>query len=292
MNDDLILIRPPSEANSFLLAVTTGCSHNKCTFCRTYQGVRFKTRSLADIKRDIDNVAQDYSWSVQRVFLENGDALACSQARLLPVLEHLNSSFPRLERVGSYATPQNLLRKNVAELKALKELKLNIIYMGVETGDEELLQEIQKGVTRAQLVEGGRKVKEAGITLSVTVILGLGGVEKSSQHALETAKILTEIDPDYAGALTLMLSPGTPLHQQWQEGQFSLISPFQSLKELRTMVANSEFSNCFFTANHASNYLPLRMRLPKQKEQALKLLDKVLSEKDESLLKPEFLRAL
>lgn len=292
MNDDLILIRPPSEANSFLLAVTSGCSHNKCTFCRTYRGVRFKARSLAHIKRDIDGVAQDYSWSVRKVFLENGDALACSQARLLPVLEHLNRSFPKIERVGSYATPQNLLRKSVAELKALRELKLNMVYMGVETGDEELLQEIQKGVTRAQVIEAGRKAKEAGLLLSVTIILGLGGMDKSSRHALGTAKILTEIDPDYAGALTLMLVPGVPLHEQWEKGQFSLISPFQSLQELRIIIANSDFSNCFFTANHASNYLPLRLRLPEQKEQGLKLIDEVLSQKDERLLKPEFLRAL
>jgi radical SAM superfamily enzyme YgiQ (UPF0313 family) len=287
-----MIIRPPSEAESFLLPVTIGCSHNKCTFCCTYIGVKFRIRPLEDIKRDIDRVAQGYSWSVRRVFLEDGDALICPQRRLVEVLKHINKRFPYLDRIGTYATPQAALIKSVDELKELNRLGLTIAYMGVETGDEKLLLKIKKGSTYDQIVEAGRKIKEAGITLSVTVILGLGGVEGGQNHALGTAKILSDIDPDFAGALTLMLVPGTPLHKDWEEGRFSLISPFQSLEELKIIIENSNFTNCFFTANHASNYLPIKVRLPEQKAAVLKMIGDVLAKKDMSQLRPEFVRAL
>ncbi len=164
--------------------------------------------------------------------------------------------------------------------------------MGVETGDENLLREIDKGATYAQIVEAGRKIKAAGITLSVTLILGLGGAAHSREHALGTARILTDLDPDYAGALTLMLVPDTPLGRAYQEGRFQTISPFQTLEELKIMIENSNFTNCFFTANHASNYLPLKVRLPRQKAEVLKLLNEVIASGDLTRLRPEFIRAL
>jgi len=287
-----MIIRPPSEANSFLLPVTLGCSHNKCTFCGTYTGVKFRIRPLEDIKQDIDRVAQSYSWSMRRVFLEEGDALICPQRRLVEVLKYLNQRFPYLHRIGTYATPQSALIKSVDELKELNQLGLKIAYMGVETGDEELLKKIDKGVTYDEIVEAGRKIKQAGITLSVTVILGLGGVEGSQKHALSTAKILTDIDPDFAGALTILLVPGTPLHKEWEKDKFTLISPFQSLEELKLIIQKANFTNCFFTANHASNYLPIKARLPQQKAEMLKLIDEVLANRDMSRLRPEFTRAL
>jgi len=289
---DRIIIRPPSEANSFLLPVTIGCSHNKCTFCCTYIGVKFRIRPLEDIKQDIDRVAHNYSWSLRRVFLEDGDALICPQHRLVEVLKYLNKKFPYLDRVATYATPQAALIKSVDELKELNQLGLKLAFMGVETGDEELLQRVNKGVTYAQIVEAGRKLKQAGITTSVTVILGLGGVDGSENHAVKTAKLLSDIDPDFAGALTILLVPGTPLHKDWEEGKFSLISPFQSLEELKLIIQNSSFTSCFFTANHASNYLPIKVRLPEQKAEAIKLIDDVLAKKDMSRLRPEFTRAL
>ena len=287
-----MIIRPPSEANSFLLPVTIGCSHNKCAFCGTYMGVKFRIRRLEDIKQDIDKVAQNYSWSMRRVFLEDGDALICPQHRLVEVLNHLNKKFPYLDRVGTYATPQAALIKSIDELKELNQLGLKIAYMGVETGDEELLKKVEKGANYDQIVEAGRKLKQAGIALSVTVILGLGGIEGSENHALRTAKILSDIDPDFAGALTIMLVPGTPLHKDWKEGKFSLISPFQSLEELRLIIQNSDFTNCFFTANHASNYLPIKARLPEQKAEVIRLIDDVLAKRDMAQLRPEFTRAL
>jgi len=286
------IIRPPSEANSFLLPITIGCSHNKCTFCGTYMGVKFRIRPLEDIKGDIDKVAQHYSWSLRRVFLEDGDALIAPQRRLVEVLKYLNEKFPHLDRIGTYTTPQAALIKSVDELKELNRLGLKIAYMGVETGDEELLKKIDKGASYDQIVEAGRKIKQAGITISVTVILGLGGIEGGKNHALKTAKILSDIDPDFAGALTILLVPGTPLHRDWEKGEFKLISPFQSLEELRLIIQNSSFTNCFFTANHASNYLPIKARLPQQKAEVLKLIDEVLATKDMSRLRPEFTRAL
>jgi len=287
-----MIIRPPSEADSLLLPVTISCSHNKCTFCGTYPGVKFRIRHLEDIKQDIDKVAQDYSWSLRRVFLEEGDALIYPQRGLVKVLKYLNEKFPYLERVGTYATPQAALIKSVDELKELNRLGLKIAYMGVETGDEELLKKINKGVNYDQMVEAGRKLKQGGITLSVTVILGLGGIEGSENHALKTANILSDIDPDFAGTLTILLVPGTPLHKDWEEGRFSLISPFQSLEELKLIIQNSNFTNCFFTANHASNYLPIKVRLPEQKAEVIKLIDDVLASRDMSRLRPEFTRAL
>ena len=292
MIEDTIVVRPPSEANSFLLPVTVGCSHNTCTFCGTFYNFPFRTIDIAEIKAYIDAVARNYSRSIRRVFLENGDALAAPYPVLREVLLYLQEKFPAIERVGSYASPASVLGKTDEELKDLRESGLTIAYLGVETGDREILKQVKKGATYEQIVEAGQRLKKAGIVTSVTVILGLGGVEQSERHAVATGKILTDIDPDYAGALTLMLVPGTPLHKDWQEGRFKLISPMQSLVELKLIVENSNFTDCFFTANHASNYLPIRARLPQQKEALLQRIQQVIDRNDPSLLKSESMRAL
>ena len=243
------IIRPPSEHASYFLPVTAGCSNNSCTFCRSY-GSKLRTRDVDDAKNEIDAMfsyirngilipgtpdivyAILRSWDGRRVFLQDGDALVYPYSKLMSVIEYLNQIFPDIERIGSYATPQDILRRSTGELRALKERKLGILYMGVESGDDRVLERICKGVNHALLVEAGRRAKEAGILLSVTVILGLGGVQGSLQHAMETARVLTEIDPDYVGALTLTLVPGTPLYEQWKRGEFSLISPFEFITEL------------------------------------------------------------
>jgi radical SAM superfamily enzyme YgiQ (UPF0313 family) len=178
------------------------------------------------------------------------------------------------------------------ELEELRRLKLGILYTGLETGDDELLQNIGKGVSSDQMVEAGKKVKEAGISLSLTIILGLGGVERSKEHVFETARILTEIDPDYAGALTLTLVPGTPLYEQWHRNEFHPLTPFQFLEELRLIIENSDFTDCFFSSMHASNYLSLRGNLPRDKDRMLAELKEVLAARNPALLRPEFLRGL
>jgi radical SAM superfamily enzyme YgiQ (UPF0313 family) len=290
--DSMVIMRPPSEAQNLLLPITLGCSHNKCTFCSAYRGIKFRIRNIDDVKADIDRIATGYGWSVRRVFLENGDALVCKQQMLVDILKYLNERLPKLERVSSYASPQNLLRKSLDDLKALRELNLTLLYLGVESGDDEMLKRIEKGVTARQIVEAGKKARKAGIALSVTIVLGLAGAEGFGGSAKRTAEVVTEIDPEFCGALTLMLEHGAPLYEQWKKGEFIPASPFQSLEELREIIAHSDFSNCFFTSNHASNYVPIRLRLPEQKEEGLRMLDKILATKDESKLKPEYLRAL
>jgi radical SAM superfamily enzyme YgiQ (UPF0313 family) len=285
-----IVIRPPSEADSLILQVSLGCSNNKCTFCPTYKGRRFRIKDLAQIKQEVDEMA-GYG-PFRRVFLADGDALIIPQLKLMAIFDYLNQKITGLRRVGIYGNAKSILRKSVEELKELRDRKLGIVYLGVETGDPALLEKIRKGATYDQLVEAGRRVKEAGISLSVTVLLGLAGAGDGQKHALATARILSDIDPDFASALTLMVVPGTPLHEDMQAGRFRLPSLFEVLEELGTIVANSNFSRCYFTSNHASNYLPIKARLPKDKEAMVKLIQKVVSAKDKSLLRPEFLRGL
>ena len=303
------IIRPPSEGKSYFLPLTGGCSNNTCAFCN-YYGSKLQIRDIAHVKEEIDALALYMrrgvclpnipdivyyiarQWDGRRVFLQDGDALAYPFPELKEILSYLNAKLTGLERIGTYATPKDILRRSVDELKALRDLKLGIVYMGVESGDDDVLTRIGKGANHNQIAEAGRKVKQAGITLSATVILGLGESEGSNKHALETAGILSEIDPDYAGALTLTLVPGTPLYQEWKQGGFSLISPFEFLKELLTIIENSSFSNCFFSSMHASNYLSLRGRLPRDKDKMISELRQVLKKKDPSLLRPEFLRGL
>jgi radical SAM superfamily enzyme YgiQ (UPF0313 family) len=292
VKDNIVVVRPPSEADSFLLPVTIGCSNNTCTFCPTYKGVAFRLRAMEDIREHIDVFARHYGVMVRRVFLENGDAIAAPQATLVAVLKALKEKFPGLERVGTYAAPLSTLQKSLAELKELKALGLDIAYLGAESGDAETLLEVKKGAAPEQIIEAGRRLKEAGIITSITVILGLAGVEGSQRHAAATGKLLTAVDPDYAGALTLMLVPEAPLYEDWRQGKFNLISPMQSLIELKIMIENTDFTHCFFTANHASNYLPLRVHLPERKESVLSMLENVIKSGDSARLKPEYLRAM
>jgi len=303
------ILRPPSERNSYFLPLTSGCSNNTCAFCSFY-GSKLQIRDLADVKREIDMLAASVNgdiflpgmppiahqiaryWDGRRVFLQDGDALVYPFPGLKEALFYLNERLPRIERIATYTTPHDVLRKTLPQLKELKEQKLSIFYMGVESGDDEVLKKIGKGATRQETIEAGKKVKQAGITLSVTVILGLGGVEGSEKHAMQTASILTEIDPDYGGALTVTLVPGTPLYEQYHNGEFQLISAFRSLEELKIIIENASFTNCFFSSMHASNYLSVRGTLPQDKEVMLRQIDTVLAKHDPDLLRPEFLRGL
>lgn len=303
------IIRPPSEWRSYFLPLTRGCSNNTCTFCN-YYGTGLQIRELDDVKSEIDALAAytrkgiylpgapqlvyeiGRSWDGKRVFLQDGDALVYPFSRLKEALHYLNERYPNLERIGTYATPQDILRRNQDQLRKLRELKLSIFYMGIESGDDKVLQKVGKGVKSQEIIEAGKKAKEAGITLSVTVILGLGGVEGSKEHALETARVLNEIDPHYGGALTLSFIPGTPLYNEWKKQEFHAISAFQSLEELKIIIENSNFTDCFFSSMHASNYLSVRGKLPQDKERMLKEIEAVLATRDSSMLRPEFLRGL
>ncbi len=303
------VVRPPSEHRSYYLPLTAGCSNNTCAFCMMY-GMKLRIRDLAEVKQEIEALALYHAhrvrlpnippivygiadeWDGQRVFLQDGDALVYPYQQLKEALHLLNQKFPDLTRIGTYATPKDILRRSIDELIELRKLKLGIIYMGIESGDDEILEHIKKGATSQEIISAGRRIKEAGITSSVTVILGLGGVEKSDLHALATAKVLTEVDPGFAGALTLTAVPGTPIYDWWQKGKLTLIDPFRSLEELKIILENSTFSNCFFSSMHASNYLSIRGTLPRDQEKMLNQLNRVLRLRDEKQLRPEFLRGL
>ena len=290
MDYEGLIIRPPSEGYSLLLQVTVGCSHNRCTFCGTYRQKKFKIKPLERIEKDLRE-ARTYG-PVNRLFLCDGDSLIIPQPRLVEILQMINRYLPGLERIGSYANAKSILRKSVGELKELRKLGLKILYLGMETGNAELLRKINKGATREKMAEAASRVKEAGIELSVTVILGIGGIEKSIEHAMDTASLLTEMDPDYVGALTLMLVPQTEMYEDYLAGRFVLPDKIGFIRELYLMIANSNFTNCYFTSNHASNYLPIKARLPGQKEKILKMMRSVIEENDVGRLRPEFLRGL
>lgn len=285
------IYRPPSEAHSLIIQATVGCNHNQCTFCASYRDKSFSIRSHEDIVLDLVE-ARSMMGPVERVFLADGDALCIPQRRLVEICRSVNEILPSVQRIGIYANAKNILKKSVDDLRELQALNLGIIYMGVETGDNDLLAQIKKGADYDRLVEAAHRVKAAGIALSVTVLLGIGGIKGSTRHASETARILTDMDPDYVGALSLILVPGTPLHDDYVGGKFELPDPFGLIRELRIMVAESNFTNCVFRANHASNYLPIKATLPQDKKMTLSALDKVLENKDHKYLRPEFMRAL
>ena len=285
------IIRPPSEAYSLLLQVTVGCSHNQCTFCPSFKDKRFRIKSLEEIIEDLQYASRRFG-KVDRLFLCDGDALIIPQKRLLEILKAVQKHLPGVRRIGTYGNAKSILRKTVEELCELQEHGLGIVYLGIETGNEELLRKIRKGATYDQIVEAGRRVKEAGITLSATVLLGIGGTEKSMEHARDTARILTDVDPDFAGVLTVMVVPGTPLDEERKAGAFVLPGTFDLLKELSVILSGARFSNCFFTANHASNYLPIRARMPRDQEKVVRLIDEIVRRSDASMLRPESLRGL
>jgi radical SAM superfamily enzyme YgiQ (UPF0313 family) len=283
------IIRPPSEANSILLQATVGCSRNKCTFCGAYRGERFKIKSDAIIMADIAFAAQNCRRQ-RRLFICDGDALIIPQKRLVRILQAIARQLPWVTRVGVYANAKSLRMKSVAELAELRRLGLGIAYMGLESGDDVTLKAVSKGADSTLQIEMGRKARAAGIKLSLTVLLGLAGPERSAIHARETGRVLSAIDPEYVGALSLMLIPGTPLYADWRAGRFVQLGPLELLRELRTLLAHTEQTQGLFHANHASNYLPIRARMPKDKAATLALIDRALE--GEVPLKPEWLRAL
>jgi len=284
------VIRPPSEADSLILQYTIGCSHNACIFCPAYKQKRFRIRSLGEMERDILECAPAFS-DVRRVFLADGDALSVPSEDLFGLYALLHNHFPRLQRIGMYANTQSILDKSPEELVRLREQGLGIVYLGVESGDDRLLAWMRKGATAAEISEASRRAKAAGITLSVTVLLGIGGTAGSMDHAKATGKLLSEINPNHVGALTTMVVRGTPLYEMQEAGTFSLPDPFGMLQELAEMLAHTEMRGLFF-ANHASNYLPVRVRMPHQRDETVAMIREVLRERNPLFLKPERLRRL
>jgi len=282
-------IRPPSEADSILLQVTVGCSHNKCTFCGAYRKKLFRIKDESMILSDILFAAK-YLKGEDRVFLMDGDALIVPQKRLIWILERIKEQLPWVKRVGAYANVKSIKLKSPDELKELREKNLGILYYGVETGADDIREAIHKGSKAEVCIEMGRRVKEAGIQLSVTVLLGIGGSEKSLQHARATGKLLSAMGPDFIGALTVMLIPGTLLYEDYVQGKFVLPDERGMLSELREMITYTNLTRGYFFSNHASNYLPIKAKLPSGKKKALDLIDAAL--KGAVALRSEWMRAL
>jgi radical SAM superfamily enzyme YgiQ (UPF0313 family) len=286
-----MIIRPPSEADSYLLQVTYGCSNNTCTFCPTYMDKEFGVRPVEEVLEDIEMAGENYPLA-RRVFLCDGNALVLPNKKLVPILDKLSSAFTDLQRVGIYGNARDILKKSADELKELKEKKLGIIYVGLESGSDEVLRKVKKGATARQMIDSVKKAQAAGIKVSVIALLGLGGRKLSLEHAVQTGKAVSEMNPLYFSLLTLILVPGTELHAEWERGEFELLEPVEFLVEMRKMIENLEgLSGCIFRTNHASNYLPLAGRLPQDKQRLLSVIDTAISQ-GEPCLRPESWRAL
>ncbi|MFA5140510.1 MAG: radical SAM protein [Elusimicrobiota bacterium] len=284
-----LVIRPPSEAESVLLKATDGCSHNACSFCAAYRGVRFRVRDLKTVFAEIGEAASLWP-DARRVFLGDGDAMSLSAPHLDSILERLGQAFPRLHRVGIYANARDILSKTDEQLAGLKARGLGIVYLGLESGDDEVLSRVCKGATAEEMVQAVVRAQAAGIKASVIALLGIAGPEGSRKHAQATGRIASRMNPRFFSCLTVMVVRGTPLATLMQKKQFKLPDPHAILQELRVVVENLDCHGTVFRSNHASNYLPLEGTLPKDKERLLAEIDACL--RGETGMRPDFLRGL
>lgn len=284
-----VVYRPPSEAYSLIIQVTIGCAHNKCTFCSMYKGKTFRVRPIEEVFQDLETARRSYK-HVKRIFLADGDALVLRTEDLKKILLKIRELFPECERVGVYAAPKDILRKDIEGLIQLRQLGLGIVYMGIESGSDEILKDIKKGCTSEEIVKAGRKIVESNLKLSVTLISGIGGEEKSHIHAVESARVISEINPDYVGLLTLMVEPQTEIYDKVKSGELKLLNPEEIMFETYKFVKNLNVDNCVFRSNHASNYAPLGAVLCKEKDILLKEIEGFL--KGENRFRSEFMRGL
>lgn len=283
------VFRPPSEADSLILQVTIGCSHNRCTFCGMYTMKRFRIRTADEIRADIEKARAVLGPDVRRVFLADGDAMCLSTRRLMVILDLLNDAFPLLQRVGIYANARDVLEKTDDDLLELRSRKLRMLYVGLESGDPETLAAIDKGATPGQVVEAVKRARLAGMSISVMVLVGLAGVARSLEHARLSAAAINQMAPDFTALLTYTPVRGTALATQITAGEWDLPSPRESIEEIKTFV-QALTCRTYFTCNHASNYVPLTGRMPQAKAQMVGALDAALSGRLK--MKPEFLRGL
>lgn len=285
-----MIYRPPSEAYSYLLQVTVGCSHNKCTFCSMYKDKNFHIRQMDEIFEDIE-LARKYYPHVRKIFLCDGDALCLSTDKLLAILGKISETFPECERVGVYGSARDVNCKTDEELRQLKAAGMDIVYLGAESGSEKVLKAICKGATREELISAVRRIENNGIMASVTFISGLGGRELWEEHAAETGKMLSEMQPTYASLLTLMLEPGAPMREDVLSGRFELLTPEEVMGEALLLMENTNVEKkCIFRSNHASNYLALAGDLPRDKEAMMAQIRRAMD--DAGMLRSEFSRRL
>ena len=284
------IYRPPSEAYSLLVQVTIGCSHNKCTFCNMYKAKQFKVRRPEEVLEDLAWARSHYN-RVERIFLCDGDALCLANHKLLVILDYIREHFPECERVTTYGRATDVIRKTDEELRELKEHGLKMVYIGAESGSQKILDKVKKGETREELIEGVQRLEKAGIKTSVTFISGLAGPEDWEEHAIETGKMIAEMNASYVSLLTLMLQPPAPLLEDYQQGKFKLLTPEEVLAETCLMLQYARPSKpCVFRSNHASNYVSLRGNLPMDNESMIASLKRCMENR--GLLKDERFRML
>ncbi len=282
--------RPPSEAGSLIIQLTIGCARNTCTFCAMYKDKNFRIRPLEEVVEDLQMAREYYSRiKVKRVFLADGDALIVKTKDLLYILEKVKEIFPECERISMYGAPKDILGKTPEELKTLKEAGLDMIYMGIESGDDEVLTFVKKGATQAEMIEAGKKIKDAGMILSVTLISGLGGRRFLKEHAVNSAKVISAIKPEYVGFLTLLVEEGTPMYDQLKNGEIELLKPQEVLEEMKLFISNVDSEGTVFRANHASNYIPLGGTFNRDKEA---LLAQIAEAEKRNMFKSDYFRAL
>ena len=282
--------RPPSEASSLIIQLTVGCARNTCTFCAMYKDKNFKIRPLDDVIEDFKMAKKYYNHiKIKRLFLADGDALIVKTNDLLTILTKAKEIFPDLERISMYAAPKDILGKTDDELKTLKNAGLDMLYMGIESGDDTVLKDVKKGATASEMIEAGKKAKNAGFILSVTLISGLGGRKNLINHAVNSAKVISEIKPEYVGFLTLMVEDGTPMAQQLKNGEIELLKPQEILEEMKLFITNVDSEGTVFRANHASNYINLGGTFNKDKEV---LLSQISAAEKRQNFKPEYFRGL
>ncbi|SHH11715.1 Fe-S oxidoreductase [Anaerosphaera aminiphila DSM 21120] len=280
------VFRPPSEARSLIIQATIGCAHNDCTFCYMYKDEPFIIRKYEDIVKDLEEI-REYFPRFERIFIADGDALVLKTEDLLKLLKYIKDNFPNVKRVSSYATAGDINRKSVEELQKLYDMGLEMLYIGFESGDDEILRDIKKGLTYQDYLDAMEKCREVGFETSITIIVGLGGTEKWRQNALNTAKLISETKPDYVSYLTMRLYQNTPLYRDYEEGKFQMPSAEELLVEMRLFLENVDSEGSVFRSNHASNYVSLGGTLNKDREMLIAQIDDVLKKKN---FKPEVLR--
>ena len=270
-----IVYRPPSEWNSLIIQSTIGCSHNQCSFCSMYKNKKFRIKSVEEVKSDID-IAKAICGDSRKIFLADGDALIRNTREQIEILSYIKKEMHMCERITCYASPKSILSKTEEELRAIKKAGIDMVYLGLESGSDKVLKDIKKGVTSEEIIKAAKKIKDVGIKLSVTAIIGIAGKENYEEHARETGKVLSLINPEYLGLLTLMLEDGTELMEKWKCGQFTLSSQIDLLKETKLILENIDSPGTVFRSNHASNYINLKGTLNKDKQEMIKVLDKAL----------------
>lgn len=284
------LFRPPSEARSLILQTTIGCSWNRCAFCEMYTSKKFRIRKEEDVFREID-LMSPYSSQIRKVFLADGNAMVLSYDKLMKILEKLNNTFPNLNRISIYALPKDI-KKTEQELKTLADVGLKLIYTGVETGDDELLKIINKGETALSTVEALVKARKAGIKLSVMILNGLGGVQFSKQHALNSANVVNDVQPEYLSTLVLSFPYGIDHFKSRLSTGFVEMNKIDLISEMGNFISELELENTIFRSDHASNYLILKGILNRDKDKLLSDITNVLNNPGSSGLRPEWMRGL